>query len=97
MCYVVYSYKHDDSETLVDDVEFTATDGTNSVDFVLQVKVMTVTVPLHECGEVVLTFLHGPNFNWFLRVQLLKGMYDDTFMQINVVPRYRVKSVLYNS
>lgn len=81
----------------MDDIEFTATDGTNSVDFVLQVKVMTVTVPLHKCGEVVLTFLHGPHFHWFLRVQLLKGMYDDTFMQINVVPRYRVKSVLYNS
>lgn len=33
-------YNHDSSETLEDNIEFTATDGTNSVSFVLQVKVI---------------------------------------------------------
>lgn len=32
-------YNHDGSETVEDHIEFTATDGSNSVHFVLQVKV----------------------------------------------------------
>ncbi|XP_036969222.1 FRAS1-related extracellular matrix protein 1a isoform X2 [Acanthopagrus latus] len=35
-------YSHDGSETVEDNIEFTATDGTNSVSFVLQVKVKPV-------------------------------------------------------
>lgn len=34
-----YRYKHDSSETIADSIEFTATDGTNSAIFVLQVEV----------------------------------------------------------
>lgn len=33
-------YNHDSSETVEDDIEFIATDNTNSVRFVLQVKVI---------------------------------------------------------
>ncbi|XP_056156549.1 FRAS1-related extracellular matrix protein 1a isoform X2 [Lampris incognitus] len=45
-------YIHDSSETVEDDIEFTATDGTNSVDFVLQVKVRPVNdeVPVVVAG-----------------------------------------------
>lgn len=35
-------YFHDGSETVEDDIEFTATDGTNSVSFVIHVKVSNV-------------------------------------------------------
>ncbi|KAK1890048.1 FRAS1-related extracellular matrix protein 1 [Dissostichus eleginoides] len=45
-------YKHDSSETLEDNIEFTATDGTNSVSVVLQVKVMPINdeVPVLVAG-----------------------------------------------
>ncbi|XP_033962126.1 FRAS1-related extracellular matrix protein 1a [Pseudochaenichthys georgianus] len=45
-------YKHDGSETLEDNIEFTATDGTNSVSFILQVKVMPINdeVPVLVAG-----------------------------------------------
>ncbi|XP_071370696.1 FRAS1-related extracellular matrix protein 1a, partial [Centroberyx affinis] len=45
-------YNHDSSETTEDDIEFTATDGTNSVSFVLQVKVMPVNdeIPVLVAG-----------------------------------------------
>ncbi|XP_063756912.1 FRAS1-related extracellular matrix protein 1a isoform X2 [Eleginops maclovinus] len=45
-------YKHDSSETLEDNLEFIATDGTNSVSFVLQVKVMPINdeVPVLVAG-----------------------------------------------
>lgn len=39
-CHLSFRYSHDGSETVEDNVEFTATDGTNSVSFVLQVKVI---------------------------------------------------------
>ena len=32
-------YRHDNSETVGDDIGFTATDGTNAIDFVLHVDV----------------------------------------------------------
>lgn len=35
-------YNHDSSETIEDYIEFIATDGTNSVSFVLQVKVIEI-------------------------------------------------------
>ncbi|XP_030018419.1 FRAS1-related extracellular matrix protein 1a isoform X2 [Sphaeramia orbicularis] len=35
-------YRHDSSETVEDNIELTATDGTNSVNFVLQVKVTPI-------------------------------------------------------
>ncbi|XP_059211374.1 FRAS1-related extracellular matrix protein 1a [Centropristis striata] len=35
-------YNHDSSETVEDNIEFTATDGINSVSFILQVKVMPI-------------------------------------------------------
>lgn len=35
-----YRYSHDSSETTQDNIEFTATDGTSSVIFVLQVMVI---------------------------------------------------------
>lgn len=35
----IFRYIHDGSETLEDNVEFVATDGTNSVTFILNVKV----------------------------------------------------------
>ncbi|GAA6214780.1 FRAS1-related extracellular matrix protein 1-like [Lates japonicus] len=45
-------YNHDSSETLEDNIEFTATDGTNSVSFVLQVKVKPINdeVPVLVAG-----------------------------------------------
>uniref|UniRef100_A0A667YH99 FRAS1-related extracellular matrix protein 1 n=1 Tax=Myripristis murdjan TaxID=586833 RepID=A0A667YH99_9TELE len=45
-------YNHDGSETTEDDIEFTATDGTNAVSFVLQVKVTPVNdeVPVLVAG-----------------------------------------------
>ncbi|XP_045921786.1 FRAS1-related extracellular matrix protein 1a [Micropterus dolomieu] len=45
-------YNHDSSETVEDKIEFAATDGTNSVSFVLQVKVMPVNdeVPVLVTG-----------------------------------------------
>ncbi|XP_010788032.1 FRAS1-related extracellular matrix protein 1-like, partial [Notothenia coriiceps] len=45
-------YKHDSSETLEDNIEFTSTDGTNSVSFLLQVKVMPINdeVPVLVAG-----------------------------------------------
>ncbi|XP_070785815.1 FRAS1-related extracellular matrix protein 1a isoform X3 [Enoplosus armatus] len=45
-------YSHDNSETVEDHIEFSATDGTNSVSFVLQVKVMPVNdeVPVLAAG-----------------------------------------------
>ncbi|XP_071782184.2 FRAS1-related extracellular matrix protein 1a [Centroberyx gerrardi] len=45
-------YNHDSSETMEDNIEFTATDGTNSVNFVLQVKVMPVNdeIPVLVAG-----------------------------------------------
>ncbi|XP_051284973.1 FRAS1-related extracellular matrix protein 1a isoform X2 [Dicentrarchus labrax] len=45
-------YNHDSSETLEDNIEFTATDGTNPVSFVLQVKVMPINdeVPVLVVG-----------------------------------------------
>lgn len=45
-------YKHDGSETLEDDIELTATDGTNSFSFVLPVKVTPVNdeVPVLAAG-----------------------------------------------
>ncbi|XP_066577018.1 FRAS1-related extracellular matrix protein 1a [Amia ocellicauda] len=55
------SYRHDGSETLQDDIVFIATDGVNSVDFVVQVKVIPVNDevpvlnpglrPMLECTE----------------------------------------------
>ncbi|XP_041821251.1 FRAS1-related extracellular matrix protein 1a [Chelmon rostratus] len=54
-------YNHDSSETVKDNIEFTATDGNNSVTFVLQVKVMPINdevpvlvaglKPVLSCGE----------------------------------------------
>ncbi|KAG7497769.1 FRAS1-related extracellular matrix 1 isoform X1 [Solea senegalensis] len=46
------SYHHDNSETVEDNIELTATDGTNSVGFVLQVKVKPVNdeVPVVVAG-----------------------------------------------
>ncbi|XP_022603580.1 FRAS1-related extracellular matrix protein 1 [Seriola dumerili] len=46
------SYNHDSSETIEDNIEFTATDGTNSVSFVLQVKVNPINdeVPVLVAG-----------------------------------------------
>lgn len=35
----IFRYIHDGSETLEDNIEFMATDGTNSVTFILNVKV----------------------------------------------------------
>ncbi|KAM4612074.1 FRAS1-related extracellular matrix protein 1a [Polymixia lowei] len=45
-------YNHDSSETMEDDIEFTASDGTNSIDFILQVKVRPVNdeVPVVVAG-----------------------------------------------
>nr|XP_020450558.1 FRAS1-related extracellular matrix protein 1 isoform X2 [Monopterus albus] len=45
-------YNHDSSETLQDNIEFTATDGINSVSFVLQVKVMPINdeIPVLVAG-----------------------------------------------
>ncbi|XP_018549331.2 LOW QUALITY PROTEIN: FRAS1-related extracellular matrix protein 1a [Lates calcarifer] len=45
-------YNHDSSETVEDNIEFTATDGTNSVSFVLQVKVKPINdeVPVLVAG-----------------------------------------------
>ncbi|XP_042370442.1 FRAS1-related extracellular matrix protein 1-like, partial [Plectropomus leopardus] len=45
-------YNHDSSETVEDSLEFTATDGTNSVTFVLQVKVLPINdeVPVLAAG-----------------------------------------------
>ncbi|KAM9335623.1 FRAS1-related extracellular matrix protein 1a [Symphorus nematophorus] len=45
-------YNHDSSETVEDDIEFSATDGTNSVSFVLQVKVRPINdeVPVLVSG-----------------------------------------------
>ncbi|KAH1168907.1 hypothetical protein KIL84_013497, partial [Mauremys mutica] len=54
-------YQHDGSETLNDDILFAATDGINSLEFVLQVKVLPVNdeppimkdglIPLIQCPE----------------------------------------------
>nr|XP_014426327.1 FRAS1-related extracellular matrix protein 1 isoform X2 [Pelodiscus sinensis] len=54
-------YQHDGSETLHDDILFAATDGINSLEFVLQVKVLPVNdeppimkdglIPLIQCPE----------------------------------------------
>lgn len=54
-------YRHDSSETVEDNIEFTATDGTNSVNFVLRVKVTPINdevpvlapglKPLLHCAE----------------------------------------------
>ncbi|XP_039996233.1 FRAS1-related extracellular matrix protein 1a isoform X2 [Xiphias gladius] len=46
------SYNHDSSETVEDNIEFIATDGTNSVSFVLQVKVKPINdeVPVLVTG-----------------------------------------------
>uniref|UniRef100_A0A8D3B9R2 FRAS1-related extracellular matrix protein 1 n=1 Tax=Scophthalmus maximus TaxID=52904 RepID=A0A8D3B9R2_SCOMX len=46
------SYNHDNSETVEDNIEFSATDGTNSVRFVLQVKVSPINdeVPVLAAG-----------------------------------------------
>ncbi|KAK2852025.1 hypothetical protein Q5P01_008301 [Channa striata] len=45
-------YSHDSSETVEDNIEFTATDGTNSVSFILKVKVLPVNdeVPVLVAG-----------------------------------------------
>ncbi|XP_029310735.1 FRAS1-related extracellular matrix protein 1a isoform X2 [Cottoperca gobio] len=45
-------YNHDSSETVEDNIEFIATDGTNSVNFVLQVKVIPINdeVPVLVAG-----------------------------------------------
>ncbi|XP_054457205.1 FRAS1-related extracellular matrix protein 1a isoform X2 [Anoplopoma fimbria] len=45
-------YNHDSSETVEDNIEFTATDGTNSVSFFLQVKVLPINdeVPVLVAG-----------------------------------------------
>ncbi|XP_069094919.1 FRAS1-related extracellular matrix protein 1 [Pleurodeles waltl] len=61
-------YQHDGSETLYDDVLFSATDGTNSAEFLLQIKVLPVndeppvmkdgllpTIDCPEGAEVVIT------------------------------------------
>ncbi|XP_053199816.1 FRAS1-related extracellular matrix protein 1a [Scomber japonicus] len=55
-------YNHDNSETLEDKIEFTATDGTNSVSFVLNVKVNPINdeVPVLVIGlKPVLSCLEG--------------------------------------
>nr|XP_046236498.1 FRAS1-related extracellular matrix protein 1a isoform X2 [Scatophagus argus] len=54
-------YNHDSSETVEDNIEFTATDGTNSVSFILQIKVNPINdevpvliaglKPVLSCGE----------------------------------------------
>ena len=36
----MHSYNHDNSETVEDNIELSATDGSNSVSFILQVKVI---------------------------------------------------------
>ncbi|XP_044197505.1 FRAS1-related extracellular matrix protein 1a [Thunnus albacares] len=46
-------YNHDNSETVEDNIEFTATDGTNSVSFVLKVKV----TPINDEVPVLVTGL----------------------------------------
>lgn len=62
-------YNHDSSETEEDNIEFTATDGTNSVSFVLQVKVnavveinsidgMEFALQMYTCHGLI--FLEGP-------------------------------------
>lgn len=38
---VLHRYSHDNSETLEDKIDFIATDGTNSVSFILNVKVIS--------------------------------------------------------
>lgn len=40
VCCCPNRYKHDSSETTVDNIEFIATDGTNSVSFTQQIKVI---------------------------------------------------------
>nr|XP_031363211.1 FRAS1-related extracellular matrix protein 1 [Lonchura striata domestica] len=55
-------YRHDDSETLIDDVFFAATDGIHFVEFILQVKVLPVNdeLPVMQTGRVpVLHCLEG--------------------------------------
>ncbi|XP_060887337.1 FRAS1-related extracellular matrix protein 1a [Labrus mixtus] len=55
-------YAHDGSETLEDNLHFTASDGTNSVSFVLQVKVMPINdeVPVLLPGlKLVLSCAEG--------------------------------------
>lgn len=45
-------YIHDGSETVEDGIKFTATDGTNSVGFVLHVKASNVELLSWTCFEV---------------------------------------------
>ncbi|XP_061565439.1 FRAS1-related extracellular matrix protein 1a isoform X2 [Cololabis saira] len=55
-------YSHDGSESAEDNIDFTATDGTNSVNFTLLVKVMPINdeVPVMVAGlEPVLTCAEG--------------------------------------
>lgn len=59
VCYLfMHSYNHDNSETVEDNIEFSATDGTNSVRFVLQVKVSALiwVVPYEESNPYEFKF-----------------------------------------
>ncbi|XP_023799184.1 FRAS1-related extracellular matrix protein 1 [Cyanistes caeruleus] len=62
LCTLAVRYRHDGSETLTDDVFFSATDGIHFVEFILHVKVLPVNdqLPVMQTGLVpVLHCLEG--------------------------------------
>lgn len=58
-----HRYHHDSSETEKDNIECIATDGVNSVEFVLHIKVK------NTFNHLFFAFIYKPAIKWYLTVR----------------------------